>query len=244
MNWNGKHKNGILGSITACRETIQATKQRGMASEEAGWLLEKVNPEDNQAALISLVAPLTEWTESLPEDERQKWLVWAMTTHPVEIRQWMGYAPDWTMMPADVSRNIKEIVRLAYDGRLPHTYLLPAEPRSKEAGPIVLDNGLQMIGVRLTTVTYVKWYDKWYKVYYPKLPSQGAISGAIRLFLLGALLGREVTSTNDLMMYELMGIKSWLLYGTIGHGVAEQAGDVLFHLLLEPEMELPDARTT
>ena len=241
MNWNGKHKNGILGSITACRETIQATKQRGTASEGAGWLLEKVNPEDHQAALISLVAPLTEWADSLPDAEREKWLVWAMTTHPRQIRAWMGYAEDWSMMPADVCRNTKEAVRLAYDGRPPHTYLLPAEPRSKEAGPIVLDNGLEMIGVRLATVTYVKWYDKWYKVYYPKPPSKSAVSRAIRLWLLGRLLGREITSTNDLLMYELQGVKSWLLYGTIKNGVAEQAGDVLFHLLLEPEMELPDA---
>lgn len=233
MNWNGRQRNGVLGNIMACRETIQATKQRG-SNEGGEWLLQKVDPEANSAAIISLVVPFGTWIDSLPGVELEKWLVWAMTYHAHRIRNWLGYAEDWTMMPADVCRSSEEIVRLGPKGRLPSTYLLPAEPRQKEAGPIVLDNGLEMIGVRLATVTYCKWNDKWYKVYYPKLPSQSAISRAVRLYLLSVILGRYIGSANDLMMYELVGLKSWLLYSTIGTGIAQHAGDTLFHLLLEP----------
>jgi hypothetical protein len=51
------------------------------------------------------------------------------------------------------------------------------------------------------------------------------------LYLLGVIVGRTITTTNDLMVYEMMGIKSWLLSES---GVAQHAGDVLFHLLVEP----------
>ena len=238
MNWNGKQRNGILGSIAACRETIQATKQR--ASNEGGeWLLERVDPKEHSAALIGLIAPLTIWADALPEIEKEKWLVWAMIHHPIEIRQWMGYAPDWTMLPAACKRS-KEIVRLGPKGRLPNVYLLPsnAPKNANMAAPIVLETGFETVGIQLKTCTYIKWYDtdEWYKVYYPKLPSKSAVSRAIRLYLMGIILGRTVTSTNDLMMYELVGIKAWLLYGALKNGIAEHATDVLFHLLLEPEI--------
>jgi hypothetical protein len=233
LNWNGKQKNGVLGDIQACRETIQATKQRGSMSD-GEWLLEKVDPEENSAALISLVVPLTTWANSLPDVEKEKWLVWAITYHPHRIRQWLGYAEDWSMIPAACQG--KEIVRLGPGGRLPSLYLLPAEPRSKEAGPVVLDNGLEMIGQRLATVTYIKWNGEWYKVFYPKLPSQSAVNRAIRLWVISVILARYVGSTNELWMYELVGIKNWLLYDVIGEGIAKHAGDTLFHLLREPEI--------
>jgi hypothetical protein len=235
MNWNGKKKNETLGNISSCRESIAAAKQRGSVSPEAEWLLKQVDPEENKAALISLVAPLTFWADALPEEVRETWLLWAMG-HRTEIREWMGYAPDWSMIPAAVSKQRKNIVRLAHMGRLPSAYLVPAEPRNKDAGPITLDNGMSMQGIKLTTVTYVLWEEQWYKVYYPKMPSKSAISRAIRLFLLGILVNRIITSATDLMVYEMAGIKSWMLYGTLANGIARHAGDTLFHLLIEPEM--------
>jgi hypothetical protein len=234
MNWNGKQRNGILGSIAACRETIQATRQRGSAPN-GGWLLEKVDPEEHSAALISLVVPFTEWANALPDVEREKWLVWAMTKYPVEVRQWMGYSANWTMMPNAVCKRFKEVVRLGPEGRLPSVYLLPGTPKNTSmVAPIVLETGLEAVGIQLKTCTYIKWHDEWYKVYYPKLPSKTAVSRAIRLYLMGIILGRTVASTNDLTMYELTGIKNWLLYGELTSGIAEHASDTLFHLLLEP----------
>ena len=234
MNWNGKHKNDILGNLASCRESIAVTKQRGSSSPEAAWLLEQVNPGDNKTALICLVAPLTQWADALPETERETWLLWAMGNRSEYIRDWMGYAPDWTMIPAAAKR--ENLVRLAHVGRLPSAYLVPGEPRSKDAvGPITLDNGVPMEGIKLATVTYVMWDEQWHKVFYPKLPSKSAISRAIRLYLLGILVGRTITTTNDLMVYELTGIKSWMLYGPLVNGIAQHAGDALFHLLVEPE---------
>ena len=240
MNWNGKHKNDVLGSLASCRETIAATKQRGMSSPEAGWLLKNAGPSENKAAIISLVASLDQWVNSLPEAERETWLIWAMTNHPIEVRQWMGYKPDWTMMPAAVCKNPRGLVRLAHKGRLPSLYLLPKEPRDCDATylkPVLLENGMTMTGVELATVTYVRHKGVWHKVHYPKLPSKSAVIRAIRLFLLGSLVGRTITSTTDLKMYELSGIKSWMLYGDLENGIAKHAGDALFHLLVEPELE-------
>ena len=244
MNWNGKAKNDVLGSISSCRETIAAAKQRGSSSPEAAWLLKQVDPEENKAALISLVSSMDQWVSSLPERDKEGWLLWAMTKRPIEVRQWMGYAPDWTMLPADVSKDYKNTVRLGSSGLLPNLYLLPKEPRESDkerAGKIVLpENGLVFTtGIELSTVTYVQWEKRWYKVYYPKLPSKSAVTRAIRLFLLGVLVGRTITSTTDLIVYELIGIKSWMLYGNGGelvNGIARHAGDTLFHLLLEPEL--------
>ena len=242
MNWNGKHKNDVLGSISSCRETIAAAKQRGSSSPEAAWLLKLVDPEENKAALISLVASMDQWVGSLDGVEREKWLLWAMIKHPIEVRQWMGHKPDWTMMPADVSKDYKNVVRLTHWGGLPHVYLVPREPRESDKekiGTVMLESGYAMTGVRLATMTYVQYNGLWYKVYYPKLPSKSAVTRAIRLFLLGVLVGRTITSTTDLIVYELIGIKSWMLYGNGGelvNGIARHAGDTLFHLLLEPEL--------
>ena len=237
MNWNGKYKNDILGSIASCREQIATVKQRGSSSPGAAWLLNQVNPKENKADLIGLVTPLSLWIATLPRIECEEWLAWAMTNHPIEVRQWMGYAPDWTMMPAAVCKELKNIVRLGYGEKLPAAYLIPSEPRKQDAArieQITLDNGVQMDGVKLATVTYVKWGESWYKVYYPKLPSKSAISRAIRLYLLGIIVGRTVTSMNDLMVYEMMGVKSWMLFGNLENGIAEHASDALFHLLTEP----------
>jgi len=232
MNWNGKHKNDVLGSLSACREQIASTKWRGSSSVAASWLLAQVDPERNKGDLVGFVTALSLWAETLPREECEKWLVWAMTNHPIEVRQWMGYAEDWTMMPAAVCKAGKNVVRLAYGGMLPAVYLVPATPRNADKiSTILLDNGVQMDGIKLATVTYVKWGEGWYKVYYPKPPSKSAIGRALRLYLLGVIVGRTVTTTNDLMVYEMMGIKSWLLSE---NGIAQHAGDVLFHLLVEP----------
>ena len=233
MNWNGKHKNDILGSMASCRESIAQVKQRG-SSPGAEWLLEKVDPKST--ALICLVAPLTQWIDALPETERETWLLWAMGNRSEYIRDWLGYDSDWTMIPA-VCKGSEKLVCLAHVGRLPSTYLVPGEPRSKDAlGPITLDNGLEMEGIKLATVTYVVWNEQWYKVHYPKLPSKSAISRAIRLYLLGILVGRTITTANDLAVYEVTGIKSWTSYDTLVNGIAQHAGDALFHLLVEPEV--------
>jgi len=50
------------------------------------------------------------------------------------------------------------------------------------------------------------------------------------------LVGRTLTSTTDLMMYELSGIKTWTSYGGAREGIAPHAGDTFFHLLVEPEL--------
>jgi len=237
LNWNGKHKNGVLGHIMSCREQIATIKQRGSSSDAASWLLEKVNPENHTAALISLVSPLTTWAENLSDEDRERWLVWAMSTHPIEVRQWMGYAEDWTMMPAEVCRNASKVVRLAHKGRLPIYYLLPAEPRAQDiekAARTVVD-GVGAMRIELATVTYMDWSGRWNKVYYPKLPSKSAVSRALRLYVLGALLGRMVTTTNDLWMYEMTAIKQWALYdGDINYGVSEPAARTLTRLVTEP----------
>jgi len=238
MNWNGKHKNDVLGSIASCRETIATTKQRGSSSPGAAWLLERVDPEENKSALISLVSSMDQWVGSLSERDREGWLLWAMTKHPI----WMGYAPDWSMMPAAVSKDYKNVVRFTHGGGLPVVYLVPGEPRKSDAdrvGPILVGPlNWPMDGVELATMTYVQHNGLWYKVYYPKLPSKSAVTRAIRLFLLGVLVGRTITSTTDLKVYELTGIKSWMLYGNgdMVNGIARHAGDTLFHLLLEPEL--------
>lgn len=240
MNWNGKKRNGVLGGVSACRESVAKTKQRG-SIEGAEWLLEPVDP--NSAALISLIAPLNRWADAVPEDEREKWLVRMMIHRPIEIRQWMGYAEDWTMMPAEVCRKHEEVVRLAHTGKLPGIYLIPATPRQSDAekvGAIKLDNGWMVNGVKLATVTYVLMEGEWYKAYSPKLPSQSAVSRAIRLYLLGILLGRTLTSTKELRAYEMGGLKMWMSYGSMGeqdNGLAKHASDTLFHLLTEPEIE-------
>ena len=242
MNWNGKHKNDVLGSLASCRETIAATEQRGLSSPEAEWLLEPANYDENRTAIISLVTSLDQWADSLPDVERETWLIWAMTNHPIEVRLWMGYKPDWTMMPAAVCKGDKVPVRLAHPGRLPSVYLIPREPRdTRVVGPIILDNGMRMTGKKMATVTYVLHNSVWHKVHYPKLPSRSAVTRAARLFLLGILVGRIITSTTDLKMYELSGIKSWMLYGDLENGIAKFAGDALFHLLVEPEMERMEA---
>ena len=239
MNWNGKHKNEIIGSITSCRENIATTKQRGSMSVAASWLLAPVDPEENVAALISLITPIDQWANSLDDRERETWLIWAMTHRPDEIRKWMGYADDWTMMPAAVVKDHEGLVRLAQPGRLPFAYLTPNSPRKQDAarvGPIRLENGVEVTGVELATVTYVLREGGWYKVHYPKMPSKSAITRAIRLYLLGVLVGRTLTSTTDLMMYELTGIKTWTSYGGAREGIAPHAGDTFFHLLVEPEL--------
>jgi hypothetical protein len=234
MNWNGTRKNQTLGGIASCRESIATVKQRG-AAIEAEWLLKQVDPEENKSALVSLVVPLTSWANSLPDNERETWLLWAMGHRAEYVRSWLGYAPDWTMVPAAVSDKRENLVRLAHKGRLPSAYLIPAEPRTPDdIGPITLDNGMQVDGIKLATVTYAMLNGEWYKVYYPKSPSRSAISRAIRLYLLGILVGRPIASTNELMMYEMVGIKSWMLYGTIENGIATHASDTLFHLLVEP----------
>ena len=239
MNWNGKKRNGVLGGVSACRESVAKTKRRG-SIEGAEWLLEPVDP--NSAALISLIAPLNYWADAVPEDEREKWLVRMMINRPIEIRQWMGYAPDWTMMPAAVCNKHKEVVRLAQKGKLPGIYLLPATPRQSDAervGAITLDNGWVVNGVKLATVTYVFREGEWYKAYSPKLPSDSAVSRAIRLYLLGILLGRTITSAKELKAYEMGGLKMWMSYGMgeLENGLAKHANDTLFHLLTEPEIE-------
>lgn len=245
MNWNGKHKNGVLGHILSCREQIATVKQRGSSSDAASWLLEKVDPEQHTAAIISLVSPMTTWADSLSEDERECWLVWAMTTHPGEIKEWMGYAEDWTMMPAEVCKNLDKVVRLAHKGRLPIYYLLPAEPRAQDlekAARTVVD-GIGARRIELATVTYIDWGGHWNKVYYPKLPSKSAVSRAIRLYVTGVLVGRTVTSTNDLWVYELTALKNWALYdGDIARGVSEPAARTLTRLVTEPEIveQLPN----
>ena len=241
MNWNGRHKNDVLGNVSSCRETIAVTKQRGSSSPGASWLLEKVDPEENRAAIISLVSSLDQWAGSLHDIEREKWLLWAMTRRPIEVLQWMGYADDWTMMPAAVSKNQKVLVRLAQPGRLPFAYLIPGEPRESDVerlGITLVHESPDLYGVELATVTYARYNSEWYKVHYPKYASKSAVTRAIRLFLLGVLVGRNITSTTDLMMYELTGIKSWMLYGNgdMVSGIARHAGDTLFHLLLEPEL--------
>jgi len=243
MNWNGKHKNDILGSIASCRETIAAAKQRGMSSPDAAWLLERVDPEENKAALINLVVPMEQWADALPDKERNNWLIWAMVTHPIEVRQWMGYAPEWSMVPAAVQKDYARALRIMPDGCLPEVYFVPATPRQSDiekAEPITLDSGTHIKqGIKLASVTYALLPDGWYKVHYPRLPSRSAVNRAIRLFLLGVLVGRTITSTTELMVYEMHGIKSWRMQGNgeIIDGIAKRAGDTLFHLLLEPEME-------
>jgi hypothetical protein len=246
MNWNGKHKNGVLGHILSCREQIAATKKNGSSSDAASWLLEKVNPEENTAALISLVSPMTTWAERLPDEDRERWLVWAMTTHPNEIKKWMGYAEDWTMMPAEVCRNVKDVVRLAHKGRLPIYYLLPANPRPQDIenhAVVSVMEGIEARRIELATVKYIEWNGGWYKIHFPKLPSKSAVSRALRLYALGALVGRTITSTNDLWMYELIAIKGWALYnGDIVNGVSEPVARTLTRLVTEPEIveQLPN----
>ena len=110
MNWNGKQRNGVLGNVSACREAISTAKQRGSVSEEASWLLNPVDPES--AALISLVVPLNQWTEALPDTDRKDWLLWAMKEYPIEVRLWMGYKSDWSMMPAAVRAEPEDAVWL------------------------------------------------------------------------------------------------------------------------------------
>lgn len=243
MNWNGHAKNNVLGNLAACKESIATTKQRG-SLEGAGWLLEKVDCERNQAAVIGFVSALGYWCDSVPEIEREKWLIKMMIDRPIEIRRWMGYAEDWTMMPADVCSKREEIVRLAQSSKLPGAYLLPATPRKSDAekvGIIKLDNGWMVHGVKLATVTYMLNKGEWYKVYYPKLPSKSAVSRAMRLYLLSIMVGRQVNTVKDLLVYEMMGIRRWMSYdGDIVNGLADHAGHTLFHLLLEPEMVLGD----
>jgi hypothetical protein len=235
LNWNGDKRNRVIGQVVACRNQI---KQKKYWAHEDGEekKLEPVDPEENKAAVISLCTEINEWADTLTEEDRQAFLVHAFKHHPRQIRPWLGYKPDWTMMPAAVCKRHNEVVRLAHKSSLPHTYLLPGKPTNPdEAGPIVLDNGLEMVGIRKTSAHYVKWKAEWYRVYYPKLPSKSAVNRAIRLYLVGILLGRYVESITELMVYELFGVRDWILLQDRSQ-MAQESASTLFHLLTEPDI--------
>ena len=246
MNLNGKRKNGTLGEVMACREQMATALSRSYTSDEAAWLRDKVDPEFHNAALISLLVPFSKWIDHQDVDQKEKWLVWALQNKPNEIRGWLGYGDEWTMIPV-VCKGSSKVVRLANKNGLPQLYLVPATPRNGgEAIEITLPTGHKVMGLDKKTVTYAQVQGEWYKVFPAKAPSQSAISRAIRLYLLSILVGRSLTSTKDLFVYEMSGIKSWMLYGEIvgvHETVADRAASALWHLLTEPGLaaQLPPA---
>lgn len=246
MNLNGKKKNGTLGEVMACREQIAIALSRSYTSDEAAWLRDKVDPEFHNAALISLIVPLSQWIDHQDASQKEKWLVWALKNKPDEIRGWLGYGDDWTMIPA-VCKEEKKVVRLANKNGLPLLYLVPATPRNGgEPTEIILPTGHRVMGLEKKTVTYARIKEEWYKVLVAKVPSQSAISRAIRLYLLSILVGRTLASTKGLFVYEMSGIKTWALYGEVvgvNEAVVNRAASALWHLLTEPELadQLPPA---
>jgi len=239
MNMNGKKKNGALGEVMACREHIATALSRSYTSDEAAWLRDKIDPEFHNAALVSLIVPFGQWIDHQDVDQKERWLVWALKNKPDEIRGWLGYAGDWTMIPA-VCKEEKKVVRLANKNGFPLLYLVPSTPRNGvEPTEIVLATGHKVMGLEKKTVTYAQIKEEWYKVLLAKAPSQSAINRAIRLYLLSVLVGRTLTSTKDLFVYEMSGIKTWALYGEvvgIYEAVVDRAASALWHLLTEPEL--------
>ena len=229
----------MVGDIKACREGIQRTKQRGHTSDAAAWLLEKIDVEHDQSTLISLIGPIAQWAERLTQDEKDEWLVWAFTHRQEHIRAWLGYAEDWTMLPAPVCKNLENAKRIAHKSGLPCCYLLPGLPQVKAkmngSTTITLDNGMALPGIKLRTITYVYYEDRWWKVYKPKQPSVSAVCRAVRLFILSVLAGRLVTTTKDLYKYEVMAIREWLMQGETSEIVGEVAARALYYLVTQPD---------
>lgn len=237
---NGNAHNRATGKLLACREHIAVVQQRGYLSEEARWLLERIDPEQNAAALISFVTSLADWASTLENDEREKWIVWALKNQPDKAKKWMGYRPEWTMLPAPVAREYKKAHRVYNDNGMPKLYLVPGEPRDTSQKHIVtLENGDTGIGVKLATVTYLWFEQGWFKAYLPKRPSESAITRALRLFVTGVLVGRDVFTSNDLMVYEMIAIRDWALYGDgriVGERLCPEASYALRSLVAKPEM--------
>lgn len=239
MNMNGKKRMASLGEVMACREHIAKALSRSYISDEAAWLRDRVDPGFHNAALIGLIVPFSQWINHQHIDQKETWLVWALKQKPDEIRGWLGYGDEWTMIPA-VCKLSKKTVRLANKSGLPQLYLIPATPRNGgESTEITLPTGHRVMGLEKKTVTYAQVRGEWYKVLLAKTPSPSAISRAIRLYLLSVLVGRTLTSTKDMFVYEMLGIKSWALYGEavgVNEMVVDRAASVLWHLLIEPEL--------
>lgn len=238
MDLNGKATNGVLGKILACREQIARARQTGHTDGNE-WLLKRVTPIENQATLIGFITPLVGWAKSLTKEQREVWLVWAMRNRRDAIHSWLGYNKDWTMMPA-VCKGSKNLVRITRNSGMPELYLIPGNPRNPElATQIELANGYKALGIELRATTYVQFQEKWYRVYYPKYPSDSAVNRALRLYVLGALVGRILTSTKDLWVYEMAGIKTWALHGfthTVEDVVKDDAKYALDRLVIDPDL--------
>lgn len=237
MDLNGKARNGILGKILACQEQIAVARQTGHNDNE--WLLKRADPQENQSTLIGFITPLVGWANSLTKEQQETWLVWAMRNRRDAIHSWLGYSKDWTMMPAPC-KGVKNLVRITRKSGLPELYLIPGNPRNPEAAQqIELANGYRALGIQLKATTYIQFQEGWYRVYYPKYPSESAINRALRLYVLSALVGRTLNSTKDLWVYEMAGIKTWMLHGfthTVEDTIKDDAKYALDRLVIDPDL--------
>jgi hypothetical protein len=203
--------------------------------------LDKIDVEHDQSTLIGLIEPFAHWAKRITKEEKDTWLAWALQNRGDEIRAWLGYAEDWSMIPAPVLKDLAAAKRLTYKSGLPCCYLLRRNPRVQDKAngstTIELDNGAVLPGVKLKTITYVYYEDRWWRVYAPKLPSESAVCRALRLFVLSALTGRTINTTKAMYKYEVMAVREWLFQGvTQPEIVGEVAARALYHLVTEPEI--------